>query len=501
MIINVMLVDDEAPSREYIRGLIDWEANGFCLVAEAQNVEEALVHLASRPIQLVLMDVNMPGRNGVDLSREIASRYSHVMMIAVSSYDNYDYVREILINGAHDYVLKHRLDTDHLLRLLQAVRQKLSLQDNQPDEQRNLRSRASDWLFGGQPCPFLRQNGRLILSVARLATDGSRLESPSMDGGFALQEALRAGVQKIIESSVTSDEQTAWAVYSPLRYFVICTCVAGVVSEAKLQNAVNLNNIRAANSIRLLYKTDTHFVLCPIDCPPDRLPAQVQTLLSGEWEQKTMSSSLSITAKKQLLTALEQHNLHQTEQTIRDIFAVQLDSTSLLLLAHELTTLFDTAAQEYGVRLPALTPIEQQLLHTPRQDTASQLCNLFCERFAQVISTTASATSQHSQNVCNANSFIEKFYSSSISLNNIAKEIGVSPSYLSRLYRQETGMTVVDYLTRVRVDAAKRHIAGGAPLKEVAFVCGFSSYNYFFKVFKDYEGLTPKEYAQQTGER
>lgn len=93
---SVLLVDDEKVFRNYIRQMEIWKDSEFCIAAEARSAEEALRILEKQKINLVILDVSMPGKNGVFLSEIIASKYPETAMIAVSSYDDYDYVREIL---------------------------------------------------------------------------------------------------------------------------------------------------------------------------------------------------------------------------------------------------------------------------------------------------------------------------------------------------------------------------------------------------------------------
>ena len=63
----------------------------------------------------------MPEESGVRLSEYIAKNHPDVKMLAISSFDTYDYVREILKNGAFDYLLKHQLSADLLLSVLQKI--------------------------------------------------------------------------------------------------------------------------------------------------------------------------------------------------------------------------------------------------------------------------------------------------------------------------------------------------------------------------------------------
>ena len=82
-----------------------------------------------------------------------------------------------------------------------------------------------------------------------------------------------------------------------------------------------------------------------------------------------------------------------------------------------------------------------------------------------------------------------------LSLKTQAKLLNVNPSYLSTLFRKETGVTLTDYVNQKRVERAKQLLkAGNTQIQTVAQNCGMLDVNYFTKIFKKYTGVTPKEY-------
>ena len=130
--IDVLICDDEPRSVEFISSLIEWEENGFRLAAVANSVKQAMSILAELHIDIVLFDIMMPEATGVDLSRMIRDSFPQVRMVALSSYDDYDYVREVLLNGASDYVLKHRLNGQILLSTLDKLRNSIAASEGVP---------------------------------------------------------------------------------------------------------------------------------------------------------------------------------------------------------------------------------------------------------------------------------------------------------------------------------------------------------------------------------
>ena len=81
-----------------------------------------------------------------------------------------------------------------------------------------------------------------------------------------------------------------------------------------------------------------------------------------------------------------------------------------------------------------------------------------------------------------------------IGLAEVAAHIEASSSYLSRAFHRECGVTLTEYLTRLRVDECKKLLAQDLSLKAIARQTGFAQYTYFLKVFKQATGMTPKQY-------
>lgn len=96
-------------------------------------------------------------------------------------------------------------------------------------------------------------------------------------------------------------------------------------------------------------------------------------------------------------------------------------------------------------------------------------------------------------------SFIDKNLHSKISLDELARESGLSKDYLSQLFKKTTGKTVTDYIKKRRLDSSKRLLERGMKVSDVAYALGFCSESYFISCFKNEYNVTPKEYAELNG--
>ncbi|QGH36239.1 helix-turn-helix domain-containing protein [Gracilibacillus salitolerans] len=96
---------------------------------------------------------------------------------------------------------------------------------------------------------------------------------------------------------------------------------------------------------------------------------------------------------------------------------------------------------------------------------------------------------------------MEQKYSTSISLKELAQLNGVSPAYLSKIFKQETGMNYKDYLQQIRIKNAKLLLKqSNLTIDQVAMKIGFQQPNYFINLFKKQEKITPKQYQMKRRE-
>ena len=89
-----------------IAQLFDWSEFNIELIEPARNAQEALQTLMTTPVDIIIIDINMPGVNGIDLLREIRGRSMRQHVIVLSGYDDFEYVRTASLLGIDNYFLK-----------------------------------------------------------------------------------------------------------------------------------------------------------------------------------------------------------------------------------------------------------------------------------------------------------------------------------------------------------------------------------------------------------
>lgn len=488
---SVLLVDDEKVFRNYIRQMEIWEDSEFCITAEARSAEEAIRILEKQKINLVILDVSMPGKNGVFLSEIIAAKYPETAMIAVSSYDDYDYVREILKNGAHDYILKSRLTEETLMRALKSADLRMR-QKSSWELRKELRSQVAEWIFHGASSPFTSDNSRKAAAIVKVRFLNRYSEENV--------ETLAEGIGRILESAGDrSQGLDILAIYCRPEKFILIYRFYEEISEAKIQEKIAACTFISQDNIRRIYGLQLTVQSCPAFFSDNAMRSYLLFQMKEKKEETSVVTPLAMTIgqQKKLLAAVEILDGDGAGTQVRQLYEQipEGQEALCLMMTKELLDLLVRISEEYQISLDFLPENNRLFAYTQgksKETLAANVAGLYGNVLREIRE--RKGTKRYTGLVGNAIEMMEERYGEHIGLREIAGAIGTNSSYLSRLFHEETGMTVTEYLNRVRVERAKDLLEEDVPLKEIVHRCGFRSYGYFLKIFKEYIGKTPKEF-------
>jgi len=513
---QVLLVDDEPLARNDVKGMLDWEKHGFTICGEANNGQAALSLMEKIVPHIVLLDVSMPYINGVELSSIIKERFPKVKMIMLSSYDDYDYVRTCLKNGAIDYLLKHRLNADTLLALLNKVVQSLQSEERE-QEAREAQSRMIERL---SPM-ILREH------IANLARGGDNAEKElelyaRSNGVFSQAVTYGTAAVQIVPFLLLADslndvqmnqfvQQTMEVMQMAIgdihkqavgyvgegRFIVLFS--SSERSESKFGSGILLALSNLSHSLEKFLNLKCVYSVGSL-CGSISLLGESYSMANQKLNETYGQGSnftrntLLIDEQKKLQLYLEQLDTERVKQVISMIFSsIQTEpfySMTVQITVSELLHTIETSAKRNKKQLPSkselarlgsISELEQRLVNI-----SSDLIEAIKEQHVGSYSRHISKTIQ----------FIADNYSSAISLEMAARALNLNYSYLSRLFKEEMNMAFSEYLNHVRIQSSCTLMESGAPysLKEICSQVGFSNYNYFFKVFKNIKGMTPQAY-------
>ena len=119
---QTLLVDDDFLVRSYLKTLDSWEKEGYEVVRDVQDGEEALEVMNQEKIDIVVTDISMPLMDGIELIKAVKKNWPEVSVIVLSCHDDFEYVKEAMRLGADEYILKNTLDENSLLEVLEKAK-------------------------------------------------------------------------------------------------------------------------------------------------------------------------------------------------------------------------------------------------------------------------------------------------------------------------------------------------------------------------------------------
>lgn len=537
--LKVLIVDDDIFVYTNLKELIQWEKEGFVLCNAALSGMEAIDTIQKEQPEIVITDINMPGMNGVTFIKWIQEHYPPIKVIALSAYDDFEYVKQSLKLGAADYILKHTLTDEVLLNTLRSL--KKTIQDQRRDDEA-IQSLEEQIQTGKQ---VLRQNfiRQLIQGPVKETADIERkLSELNLDLGLRnlvvvagevddyamLKAKYTTGeidnlMKSVADMSAEILKDSIKSVISTLEggKFVIVFSFDDLHSNQSIYQQVFATLMRIKATIKRYLNITACFGLDGI-CNHIRdvggyYDKGEQLLARKFYEGKDRIFHdpsviraeenlpiLGIREEKNILQFIKSLEREPLKDSINDLFEkIQhyqpgLSSTKMIFIT--LINIANKIIRDSGIDSSFVYgDVKDPYEHIKQFGTISDVKDWMMTLYERTIEALElfCLNPDYDGVTKKAIAYIYKNYRSDLSLQDIAAHIGVNSSYLSRRFKQDCGKGVIEYLNTTRIEQAKLLMENGfQKVKAIADEVGFNNYNYFFKVFKDSQGMTPLEYEK-----
>lgn len=514
--VKVLIADDEVLVRIGIIHAIDWEKNGFEIVGEALDGESCMKMAEKLQPDLIVLDINMPGMNGIEVLKRLKEKGFGGKVIVLTCYDEFEYVREALRGGASDYVLKSGMNESGLLDAV--LRLDYGIKDrNEPQAAKGslkteqlLRQSIAGYSFGEKrefsfrSACFCCMAGR-ILNMPEIE---KRYEQRGMELFYrSLYSILEQALQGYLEyNALLYDRETigifvsfsdtvsmqemllrvrrlAGHIHSTMQNYLDLNLELGVsgfcygeeeIRKAWEQSVLMLGrgftekgSIFYFNDFRDAYGKQSQILqkLTEIEvflkkCVMDGQTEQIREGMQSYFEQ--IRKSRIISAERIRGFCMDMVKLIQARKN-------DWESQAVLEQIAKQETLEETETCVYAW-LDKILP-----------DKADQNANWLVQR---------------------ACDYIREHYREDISLAGIARYLQLSESYTSRIFNREMGMNIPAYVNLIRIDRGRELLLNtNKKIYEVALEVGYLSTTAFHVAFKKQEGITPIEYRNQNGNK
>lgn len=528
---RILLVDDEPIILRSLQAVIPWEQLNIDIVGTARNGEEALQLAKEWQPDIVLCDIRMPIIDGIMVMKEVMSNDPSVIFIILSGYGEFEYAREAIRQGAFDYLLKP-IDHDELNSVIGEALKRLQTEQSLSSEREYLRKSVqslsslvreqmlADMLVGFEPSRerlYWLQEWELEHPYHMVVVSLDDFDHLSKHWGvhekklwlFAirniLQEfgdqqqcltlfALQSGEWIMLFQKIDLDslKRTCSTMIELIGRYVKLSCSAAISREyAGLQSlGDSYQDAQYALGQKFLYgKGKVYNQADQLVTDAFHQPA----VSSGSNQEKTLQQAvqtLDIAGFEQILQQCEQQWIN--EQCTKEAAAERLFKMSVIL---------NRQLESMSMRsIEGMDALLQALLHC---ETLQDMMRLIRVRFTAWMQQILTADKQDDgrQLIAKAKEYISGRYHHDLGIDEISEYVGLSCSHFCVLFKRETGLTFLEYLTGVRIEqACSILLHSDVKVYQIAPLVGYQDPRYFTQVFKKMMGMTPTEYRTQGSE-
>lgn len=487
---TLLIADDERLECDAIELLVN-RANLPIRCIKAKNGAEAVQLSKQYNPDIAFLDIRMPGIDGIEAGRQIKELNGHCHVVFLTAWSSFEFAQQAIRLGASEYLVKpvQRKDVYELLDTLlsQIEEQKLSEEQHNGEirEVLNLFSREffASLKFGRLSEEALKSyftmQGITIEEGVALVIGGieeqelhsffqnSRLPGklqmcyfPSVDRITVL--VFTNQPSKIVEQLASYQGETAMSIGSGM-YFTELTGIPQSISTASL-------SYTQANHLHMRFQRFTDVVRFPKDTKKvhENTLSMISYTLDGELGKAR-------TLAHEIIDTIEM-NHESEENAIQELYEV------LMVFLYELNKTIPL----FNQLKPQKTSIMEQEIYL--MDLIDTACSAVQE----------DRQDRYSRPFKFVDQYVHSHMEQPLSVESVAKIIGLNTKYFSQLCKSYLGATFVEYLTNVRMEKAKQLLSEGTlSVKEIAETTGFLDGNYFSRVFRNYYGKTPSSFREE----
>jgi YesN/AraC family two-component response regulator len=510
--ITLIILDDDFSSRNTIKNIIRMSRNYF-VVDSFSDAKSALEWLKDNKIDIAICDMNMPNIDGIEFITQALGVHPDLRFLAISAYSDFRYLRECMINSVEDYLLKHELTNELLINTLDKIKDKYNMKPYLLHAVNVLHNIDQDSQFTDKNIKDLIKNGSVNFTVDTVVPiiispdyNSELFPNYAHFSDYAIF-AIKDIICNVLDNRYSyilhkhSSSQFALLLSFPCKennhsvqnkMKAILSSIKDKVSRllnVTLTVGYSITTMNLEAAIELLGCLN-YFKECKLYMSPGG-----SFVLNRLQIQLFNKYTLPPYIKEQMKTLIELKDFPSLKELIRDIFV------NLAKKQVGFKTTVEISEKLYNLMYSIISQneIDKHIAKINFHDYEfiQQFENMFMNFIDNFIRNIKSKTyPAYSTVVVRSIFYIENHYKEAISLESCAEEVGISYAHLSRIFKKETAFSFSEYLNRFRVSKAKMLLAERKlAIKQIVEEAGFTNYNYFFRVFKDIEGITPVEYT------
>ena len=526
---RILIADDEGIMLESLKNIIHRNFGEAYEVATAKSGRAAIELAESFHPDIIFMDIQMPGINGIQAIKEIRKFNSTALIYVISAYDKFDYAKEAISLGVERYLMKP-IAKNTVISIVEEAVEKVDSKRQQRSDLLKIQEKLETVI------PVV-ENGFisniLIQNDWQDAEYYSQLLEVTEEYGYVMVFQFGTEYQDGKLVSPVGMSVKAQKFYPEFRAVVksYLKCIIGSVMSNRIVVAVPFEKEQMEYEERIQIIENTRSLVSRLE---ERLEAKFRAGIGRTRRMKDLRNSY-----QEAFRALQESTsrvIHTDDINMHGIyeggFPVEIEKNMFQMvekgdvqgMQQEANRFFDWMIQYYpeskdNIRLKVLEFIlwaEKEAFHAGainygfdyRKDYLSTVMALednedirrwFLEKMTAICTSVHNKREEQSESVVSrAKNYIQENYSRDISLDDVSKEVNISPYYFSKLFKEEAGENFIEYLTRIRIETAKTMLKDpNLSIKEIGVLSGYVDPNYFSRIFKKQTDMTPREYRER----
>lgn len=518
---KLMIADDEYWTREKIRTMINWEEYSITFMKPAENGEEVLLRLQEEQPDILITDINMPFVNGVDLVKEVKENYPDIVVFVVSGYDDFQYVKETLMAGAINYLLKPVTKID----LVSAISGALEIISKREQDREQILKTAS--MIQDRELSMLVEKEHAPFAPVQILESGQEMAGCSVmlvkihEFQWYMEEyrydmnRLSYYIKKRIREITETENLLVFNYIFHSNEFIIATewdtteqkrmalrILNSFDKEGKSpitiavsEHSYTIESIHSAyvQSVSVLmarpFSRESMVIFCEQEETNIRRKMESHISEESEMQMKSLLKSGNAKALKELI--LEGIGLRhcmengwgylEVRQNVKRICNFLLDST------------LQSGRPDLIQEMENLVEMADKAVERLDND---MLCEIQVEIVNSIMAEHKNEISGSAKDIVKtAAEYVDQNYFEELTLASLSDKYNMESSYFSRMFKQETGKNLMMYIAEKRIEKAKEYMEDeNINLTEIAFLIGYDDYTYFSRVFKKITGISPRVY-------
>ena len=528
----MILADDEPKVCHLISQLADWERFDMQLVGEAHNGIAAMALIEQLRPDLVISDIKMPGYDGLMLLKAARTLMPEIEFVIISGYRQFEYAQTAIQYGVCDYLLKpisKEALNETLAKIYARHGQRSAVQGFENKIRLTLlRDLLDGKALSAATLPALNTayqyhfepEDMLSLFVLKAdALDTAELDSEKKDDiSNGLRENAWAMLKKHVllqchDLELLGDGYFVWGLLgAPEDTFrSVRLALLNALKELKMEFSL-FSRLRLSMAItqpcasvealpgaveharRMLGQrlTDRHTAM--FEQLPQEISFPRQTMLANLTRDLEAAVDVMDTGRiRELLTGFTKE-LAGYNPAGYQVFAMVLEGYHTVRAAAQRSLMQSEPAVETRE-----LPSEESFQSLAEQcGSTARLLQVFEQQaLGMVADYQALISSNNTKPINMAKKYIQEHFAGHLSLEEISDYVGFNPSYFATLFKKETGQTIVEYLTDVRIQQARQMLrTTRLTAQEICDAVGYHDNKHFLKTFKKATGISPMEYRK-----